>query len=122
VDDIVAEGNSKAYLWNICHKMECYLETLRLTIHPHKRHVWPVQRGLLFLGQHINPHRRMLSSRNVRRFMQRMKKLQLRYAAGEVSLKEIKHSLASWLGHARQAHTLTLRKKLLAKIIFRRNS
>jgi len=122
VDDIVALGNSKTDLWKLCSQMERYLETLRLTIHPHKRHVWPVQPGLLFLGQHVSRSTRRLSRRNVRRFMQRMKKFQLQYAAGEISLAEIKHSFMSWLGHARQAHTLALRKKILAKIKFRRSS
>jgi len=64
----------------------------------------------------------LLPKRNIRRFMQRMKKFQQRYAEGVVTFKEINHSFQSWLGHAKQANTLELRRGLIKKIKFRRNN
>jgi len=121
VDDMVVVDWSKNDLWDICHEMGKYLETLRLRLHPHKQHVRPVYRGVRFLGQVIYPDRRMLPKQNIRRFMQRMKKFQQRYAEGVVTFKEINHSFQSWLGHAKQANTLELRRGLIKKIKFSRN-
>jgi len=120
VDDIVVVDSDKNYLWEICNEIEHYLESLRLRLHPHKRHIRPVTRGLRFLGQIIYPDRRLLPKSNVRRFMRRMRKFQRQYATGEIALDQIHHSLQSWLGHAKQAHTYTLRKSLLKKIKFSR--
>jgi len=50
-----------------------------------------------------------------------MKKFQELYASDEISMDEIKHSFRSWLGHARQAHTYSLRRELLSKMSFKRN-
>lgn len=118
VDDIVVADSDKNYLRETCLKMEGYLEELRLRIHPYKRHIHPVNSGLRFLGQVIYPNRRLLPKRNIRRFMRRMKKFQLAYASGEITLEQVRHSLQSWLGHAKQAHTLALRKNLLEKVSF----
>lgn len=103
------------------HFIKRYLESLRLRLHPRKCHVRPVAAGLRFLGQIIYPDRRLLPQSNVRRFMQRMRKFQRLYASGERSLDQIRPSLQSWLGHARQAHTLALRQGLLEKVSFQRN-
>lgn len=121
VDDAVVADSDKNYLWDICHHMRTYLETLRLKLHPHKQHVRPVTQGLKFLGQVIYPDRRLLPKNNVRRFMRRMKKFQRLYAEGKMEFAPINHSFQSWLGHAKQAHTYALRRGLVAKIKLKRN-
>jgi len=121
VDDMVVVASDKNYLWNICYEMGCYLEGLRLRLHPYKQHVRPVDRGIRFLGQIIYPDRRLLPKKNIRRFMRRMKKFQKLYAEGVVAFEQVNHSFQSWLGHAKQAHTYSLRRSLLGKIKFRKN-
>lgn len=121
VDDLVVVDSNKNYLHHVCDEMKIYLESLRLRMHPHKHHIRPVTKGLRFLGQIIYPERRLLPKSNIRRFMRRMKKFQYLYANGEMDLPEIKQSFQSWLGHAKQAHTLALRRDILKKIQFRRN-
>ena len=119
VDDIAVVDSNKDYLKEACSRMEQYLvEGLRLRLHPHKRHIRPVNSGLRFLGQIIYPNRRLLPKKNVCRFMRRMRKFQYLYASGEISLDQISHSLQSWLGHAKQAHTFALRKNLMEKIYY----
>jgi len=118
VDDIVVVHSKKRYLWKIHQEMARYLEKLRLRLHPQKSHIRSVETGFRFLGQFVYPDRRLLPKSNIRRFMRRMKNFQSMYASGEVSLNEINQSLQSWLGHARQAHTRTLRQNLLNKLKF----
>jgi len=121
VDDIIVVDSDKHYLWEVCREMERYLESLRLRFHHGKCHIRPVAIGFRFLGQMIYPERRLLPQSNVRCFMRRMRKFQRLYASGKMSLDQIRPSLQSWLGHARQAHTLALRRSLLEKVQFRRN-
>ncbi len=120
VDDLVVVDSDKEHLCNVRKRMEMYLETFRLKMHPHKRHIRPTSCGLKFLGQVIYPDRRLLPKSNVRRFVRRMKKFQQQYAGHEISLAEINQSLQSWLGHAKQANTYALRRELMRKIRFRR--
>ncbi|RQW04610.1 hypothetical protein EH223_07020 [candidate division KSB1 bacterium] len=116
VDDMVVLDSNKAWLWDVRDKMRDYIETLRLTLHPRKQHIRPVKNGLRFLGQVIYPDRRLLPKQNVRRFMRRMKRFDRLYREGDVKMAEINHSLQSWLGHAKQANTFSLRKELLEKV------
>jgi retron-type reverse transcriptase len=116
VDDIVVVDSSRDYLHDICQKLGNYLETLRLRLHPDKCHIRPVNSGLRFLGQVIYPDRRLLPKRSIRCFMRRMKIFKSKYASGKMSLAEINHSLQSWLGHAKQAHTSALRRNLLMRM------
>jgi retron-type reverse transcriptase len=122
VDDMVVAGLDKNELWKIRDLMKMYLEKFRLTLHPRKQHIRPVGQGLLFLGQKIYPEKRLLPAKNIRRFMKRMKKFQILYAAGSVTQAEVKQSLMSWLGHAKQAHTRSLRKSLFAQFKFKRGA
>jgi retron-type reverse transcriptase len=116
VDDIVVVESDKDHLWAVCAAMERYLEKLRLRMHPNKRHIRPVESGFRFLGQVIYPDRRRLPKENLRRFMRRMREFRRRYAAGEVTLDEIRQSLLSWQGHAKQANTCSLRRSLYKEI------
>jgi RNA-directed DNA polymerase len=120
VDDIVVLNSKKEELRMIRGEIDCYLQRLRLTLHPHKQHIRPVSSGFRFLGQRIYPDRRLLPKENVRRFMRRMKSFQRLYAEGAVTAEEINASLQSWLGHAKQANTYALRKELMEKINYRR--
>lgn len=120
VDDTVVAHSNKNYLWEIRDAMEKFLETLRLKLHPQKQHIRPVTKGLKFLGQVIYPDRRRLPKNNVRRFMRRMKKFQRLYAEHKMEFAPINHSYKSWLGHAKQANTLALRKELIEKIRLKR--
>jgi len=121
VDDIVVVDSNKNFLWMVCNEIGDYLQTLRLRLHPYKCQIRPVGKGLRFLGQMIYPDRRLLPKSNVRRFMRSMQRFQQLYYDREIELDEIGHSLQSWLGHAKQANTYTLRKNLLEKIRFERN-
>lgn len=57
---------------------------------------------------------------NVFRFRRRLRKLQDRYARNAVGKAEVVCRVQSWLGHACQADTYSLRLRLLAEHPFRR--
>ena len=73
-----------------------------------KTQVFPVAvsngRGLDFLGYHLWPYRRRLRKASLNRFKRRVRRLQAKYAAGEMELKEVKQQLSSWLAHAKHGN------------------
>ena len=96
------------------------LSHLRLRLHPRKNTVFPVSEGIRFLGYRVFPTHRLLVKDNVRRLRRRVRRMQRQYANREIGLNEIRQRLMSWSGHARQADTYLLRKRLFATIGFRR--
>jgi hypothetical protein len=93
---------------------------LRLRLHPRKSEVFPVADGIRFLGYRVYPWRRLVAKENVRRFRRRVRRMQLEYAAGELSAEQIRTRLVSWLAHAKQGSGARWRDALLATIRFRK--
>jgi len=118
VDDFVVLSNDKRWLHHVKEEMGRYLERLRLKLHPRKCQVFPVREGADFLGYRVFPDHRLLRKANVVRARRRLKRLQRLYAAGEISLEQVKRSVMSWIGHASHADTYGLRRKLFGEITF----
>ena len=60
---------------------------------------------------------RRLRTSSKRRWKRRMKKFQEDYRNGDVTLDEVKQSLASYLGHLSHGHTYRLREKVLGRFV-----
>ncbi len=90
-----------------------FLRGLRLKPHPRKSVIFPVSQGIRFVGYRVFPTHRFLDKANVKRFRRRLRRMQLDYAAGEISGEDIRVRLISWIGHASHASTYELIKRLL---------
>jgi len=118
VDDITVFGDDKQKLWKISRAMDGYISALRLTMHPDKTVVVPVNQGVDHLGYRVFPDHRRLRKDNVVRFKRRMVKMQNSYRTGQITLREVNSSVQSWIGHAKHADTYKLREKIFAGIVF----
>lgn len=118
VDDFLLFSDDKQELHAIRRQMAGFLRTLRLQLHPKKCAVLPVSQGIRFLGYRVFPTHRLLVKENVRRFRRRVRRMQRQYAARELSVEDVRRSLMSWSGHAKQADTYRLRRHLFATITF----
>ena len=121
VDDFVVLGNEKSRLHEIKSEMEHYLVQFRLKLHPHKCQVFPVKEGTDFLGYQIFPTHRRLRSSSVRRARRRLHRLRKDYESGNISWKDVNHSVQSWLGHVKHADTYGLRRTIFSETVFRRS-
>jgi hypothetical protein len=119
-DDFALFADDKEELWTAKSAAEEYLAGLRLKLHPGKCYLQPVTVGTTFLGYRIFPDHRLLAPGAGRRFQRRLKKLQARYARGEIGLTNVRQSVHGWLGHARQADAFGLRRALLEPMAFQR--
>ena len=94
----------------------------RLQLHPRKAHISPTADGLNLLGYVVFPHHRCLRNDNGHRFSRRLRGFARAYAAGRVTLDDIKPSVQSWIGHAAHADTQRLRGKIFSGTVFRRGT
>lgn len=122
VDDLVVLNDDKSRLSEIRRQVQEQLLFDRLRLHPNKAHIVPTHRGIDLLGYRVFPGYRRLLNGNVSRFNRRMHKLGKGFKSGRITLKEIKPHVDAWLGHARQADTEGLRRKVFSGIVFSRES
>lgn len=120
VDDFLVFGDDKHELAASREAIRRFLAGMRLRLHPRKSVIFPVTQGIRFLGYRVFPTHRRLDKQNVRRFRRRLKMMQREYAAGRISLDDIRTRIMSWLGHAKHADTWQLIGKLLERYTFSR--
>ncbi|MBI4670487.1 MAG: RNA-dependent DNA polymerase [Chloroflexi bacterium] len=118
VDDFLIFSDDKRELHHARQEIAHFLERLRLRLHPRKQRVFPVRTGVDFLGFVSFPERRKIRRENVKRFTQRLRRLQKAYTAGEISLVLAERSMHSWLAHAGHADSYRLRSKILAGVVW----
>ena len=88
--------------------------------HPRKAHITPVCFGIDLLGYRVLPDHRRLRNDNGHRFVRKLRRLALGYAQERLTWDDIDPSVQSWIGHAKQADTMGLRKKIFSGIVFQR--
>jgi retron-type reverse transcriptase len=120
VDDFVVFADDKRQLSAVRRQVGIFLEGLRLRLHPRKNVIFPVRLGIALLGYRVFRRHRGLDPENVRRFRRRLRRLQRQYAQRQITLAEARRRIVSWIGHARQADTYRLRRRLFTEHPFRR--
>jgi len=118
VDDLIVLCDDKAKLWAWCESIERLLAKERLKIHPSKKLLIPARCGLDVLGYRVFPHSIRLSRGSGYRFQRRLKAWAHEYGKGNLELADVKPRIAGWIGHAVQADTLQLRRKILNRVYF----
>ncbi|MDX1912149.1 MAG: reverse transcriptase/maturase family protein [Saprospiraceae bacterium] len=117
VDDFVIFHPDKKRLHEVEVQIRDFLATrLRLSLHERKTFIAPTADGITFLGQRVFATHRRLKGENVRRFKKRLQKRLDAYLNGEIMPDTFETQLNSWLGHARQADTWRLRRKIFWQI------
>jgi hypothetical protein len=122
VDDMVALDDDKGRLAEVRAAVKDRLAEDRLRLHPRKAHISPTRDGLDLLGYLVFPNHRRLRNDNGHRFGRRLRGFARAYARGLISFADIDPSVQSWIGHARHADTLGLRRAILSRIVFRRGT
>ncbi len=118
VDDFLLFGNDKGDLHDARRRIERFLATLRLTLHPRKTGVVPVGVGVPFLGFVHHRRRVRLKRDSVRRFVRRMRRAERAFSERSLCLSELSASIRSWVAHASYGQTFRLREALLPRFTF----
>jgi retron-type reverse transcriptase len=119
VDDFVLFGDDKRELGSMADRIREFLNTLRLSPHERKFHIYCCAGGVTLLGWRLLPHQARLARPNVLRMRRRLKKMAALYHAGLLRLDEVQGRVRAWLGHAAFGDTWRLRQNLFAQFILR---
>jgi retron-type reverse transcriptase len=122
VDDMVLLDDDKYRLAEWRAAIVEGLARERLQLHRSKAQVSRVRDGLDWLGYRVFPERRLLRKDNILRFRRRLRAFARGYAEGRLDWADFDSSVQAWIGHARQADTLGLRRTLFAEVCFCRGT
>lgn len=105
MDDFLLLGDSKIELHQIKEKIQEFLqEQLKIELHPKKVNIFPIEKGIDFLGYRIYGNYRLLRKKTIKRFIKRTK-----------ACKD-EESIQSWLAYAEFANSWRLIESLLKKL------
>ncbi len=122
VDDMVLLGDDKDRLAGWREAIRARLAEERLVLHPGKAHVYQTRRGVSLLGYTVFPDFRRLRCYTGHRFWGRFVLFARGYGLVGVGWDDIDRSVQAWIGHATQADTLGLRRRVLGGVCFVRGS
>ncbi|MBU1027836.1 MAG: reverse transcriptase/maturase family protein [Nanoarchaeota archaeon] len=116
VDDFVVLHQDKNILKEYRNKIEKYLKNLRIELHLDKSKIFPLYKGVDFLGFKIFYYYKRVRKRNVNHFRKRLEKLSKAYKKGDVSKEKILKSAQGWFAYIMWGNTHKLRQKLEREI------
>jgi len=119
-DDFVVFADDKPALHELRREIGRFLASRRLRLHEHKSQIRPVRDGITFVGYRIRPHRMEVRKSSVRAFRRRVRWMRGEYASYRMDLPEVRQRLAGWIGHARQADSDRLLRRLSGEWRFTR--
>ncbi len=112
VDDFVILHRSKTVLRFYLARIESFLHTLKLELHPDKCRIIPFAKGISFLGYLIFYKYRRLRQRNVRKIFYRLKSFAGNDVPPQNTALEAIEMLNGWNAYAIHANTYRLRCRL----------
>ena len=119
-DDLVALSERKADLQELLVQIERFLhENLRLTLHPQKIVLRPLEQGIDFLGYVTLPRHRMLRTTTERRMRRRIGEKHVLYCSGGITEESLNQCLQSYLGIMSHADTYELGREVKNQFCWR---
>jgi RNA-directed DNA polymerase len=115
VDDMVLLGDDKRRLAELRAAIRERLAAERLHLHPRKAELPRTRDGLDLLGYRVFPDFIRLRDDNGHRFARRLRVLSQACRCGRIEVGETRAPIASWIGHARHADSLGLRRAVLRR-------
>lgn len=119
-DDFLVLHDDRAALRSLVDDMRRFLAGLRLRLHEGKLQVRSVEQGVTFVGYRVWRTHRLLRKENVRGFRRRVRWMRQAYRDGRIGHADIRPRLVSWTGHARQADSEQLIRRLSREWVFTR--
>lgn len=113
MDDIVIVGDSKPQLHAWREQIETFMrERLKLDLNPKKTFIRPINLGIEFCQYKIFPTHKKLKKSTALRMKRRLKFIQEKYAAGEITLDRANKTVQSYIGMMSHCNSYLLRRKI----------
>jgi RNA-directed DNA polymerase len=113
MDDFLILDTDKRHLRDVKAAIRVFLrDQLKLTMHPRKAEIFPIDRGIDFLGYVLRDGARFLRKSTVRRFSKKRKRYAALVERGKMDERFFESANASWRGYAAFAKSYRLIEKL----------
>ena len=113
MDDFLILGNDKSHLRDDKEKIKIFLaKRLKLELHPKKAEIFPIDRGVDFLGYVVKDGYRLLRKSTVKRFIKKRRRYEAMVKNGKRTKQSSQNFCDSWRGYASFANSYKLVKKL----------
>ncbi len=113
MDDFLILSVDKEHLSSCKDRIREFLrDRLKLELHPKKAEIFPIDRGLDFLGYVLRDGKRYLRKSTVKRFLKRRRRHAAMVKNGKMAESLFENANASWRGYARFADSYRLMEKL----------
>ena len=117
MDDFILMHQSKGYLERCKEHISEYLVRLRMKLHPEKTRVYPVKKGIKFLGF---THRltntgkviRIINHENVRAERKKLRRMVNLAKQGKLTRAKVDACYVSWKAHAVKGNTFKLLRRM----------
>lgn len=115
MDDIIVVLPTLEKAREIRDKITAFLnERLNLETNE-KTKIFPIAQGVNAYGYKIYATHRQLRESSKRRMKRRIKKMDEKYKAGDITLNKVVLGVNSWLGHARHSNSYNLARRIFKK-------
>ena len=114
VDDFALFADDRDDLLAAKDRIETYLISLRLKLHPVKTQIFATVHGTNFVGFRILPDRIRVRADNLQRGRKRLRQLKQSRLTGQITAAALTSSQQSWQAHLAHGNTWRLRQKLFA--------
>lgn len=126
MDDLVMIHEDKEYLKEVLTGLRDYAENVLKLEFNEKTQIFPISQGVDYLGWHFyltdsGKVIKRLRRSNKRRFKRRMKAFAKKYSEDDITLEEIKRSLAAYNGHLKHGHTWKLKKRVYSGLVLKKS-
>jgi len=112
MDDFIILHESKQSLHEIKEKINLFLVSMKLTLHPRKVNICPITLGIDFLGYRIFYNHRLVRKSTVKRFLKNTKTKLKKYGSGIMDFDKLMESFNSWEAYMSHANSAALKKNL----------
>jgi len=114
MDDFLILVYNKGELFKIKEEIKKFLLVrLKLDLHPKKCNIFPVKKGIDFLGYRIFANYRLLRKSTVKRFIKRTKLYKKKLRSGLMAFEKFNRSIQSWFAYAKFGNSWKLRESLV---------
>jgi len=120
MDDFIILSDDKKTLHLIKDEVVDFIGSrLKLRLNP-KSDIFPVSRGIDFLGYRTWASHRLLRKSSMIRARRRFVRMRKMYREGRLSLEKVTASIQSWLGHVKHADSARAKENIIGELIFTR--
>ena len=97
-------------------KVNSFLKTIKLELHPDKSKIIPLNSGITMLGYRVFYHYKLLRKSNLRKFQRKISEKIKLVKNDSLTYDSLLDSIQGWFGYAMWANTYKLRKNLMKEI------